>query len=87
MLIYHPTPKLHRYANLVVHSGPSPLVGWLKAMLRRLLTDPKAAPRPRNRALEAAEARALAQAMRRTDPRSADDLMAAADRHEAEPGR
>jgi hypothetical protein len=42
-------------------------------------------PRPHDRAREAARVRAFATTVRQTDPRFADDLFAAADRHEVEP--
>ena len=59
-------------------AGATPLQ-WLVATLRR-----RAAPAaPRDRVREAAEVRALADSVRRTDRRFADDLNAAADRHEA----
>ena len=73
-----------RYSNLAVHSGPSPLGAWLKAALARLMSRPAATPVPRDLAREAAEVRAWADTVRHTDPRFADDLFAAADRHEAQ---
>jgi hypothetical protein len=77
------TTELNRYANLVAHGGPAPLGGWLKAALGRFWTrsSRKALP-PRDLAREAAEVRTWAESVRRTDPRFADDLFAAADRHE-----
>jgi len=77
------TTEPNRYANLAIHAGPSPLGTWLKAALMRLMAPAPAKPRLRNRESEAAEVRAWADVVRRTDPRFADDLFAAADRHEA----
>jgi hypothetical protein len=49
---------------------------------------PRATPprQPRSPAEEAQAVRELAQQYRLSDPRFADDLMAAADRHERQPG-
>ena len=56
---------------------------WLRRALRRLRGQPLPAPRlPRGRAGEAAEVRGWAMRMQRSDPRFADELYAAADRHE-----
>lgn len=74
----------NHYANLVVHGGPSPIAAWLKAAFARLWSPSAAkAPAPRDLAREAAEVRDWAESVRRTDPRFAQDLFAAADRHEA----
>ena len=58
---------------------------WLAASLHRLGWGPsaRAAAKPRDPAREAAEVRALADSVRRTDRGFAADLYAAADRHEA----
>lgn len=71
-----------RYANIVVHAGPSPLGAWLKSTLVRLMSAFAKAPPPRDRVREAAELRTWAACVQRTDPRFAADLFAAADRHE-----
>ncbi len=55
---------------------------WLAAMTRWLALRATAAAAPADRAREAEEVRAMAFALRDTDPRFADDLFAAADRHE-----
>ena len=57
---------------------------WLAAAARRLVERRAApvAPAPRDRAREAEEVRALAHTYRDTVPRFADDLYAAAERHE-----
>ena len=66
-----------------VHSRPSPIGRWLKSALLRLVSAPTEAPPRRDRVREATELRAWATEVRRTDPRFAADLFAAADRHEA----
>ena len=73
-----------RFANVAMHGGPSPIGVWLKAALRRLMTTSAKPPAPRDPVREAAEVRAWAETVRRTDPRFADDLFAAADRHETQ---
>ncbi len=79
------TTTPNRYANLAAHAGPSPMGLWLSAALRRIgvRIAPKATP-ARDRVREAADVRAWAETQRRTDPRFAADLFAAADRHELE---
>ena len=72
-----------------VHGNPA-LAGnasapstWLAAAVRRLVERAAApVPAPRDRAREAEEVRALASTYCDTDPRFADDLYAAAERHE-----
>ncbi len=70
------------FDNIAASAGPSPLGTWLVNALRRLMSRSAAAPAPSNREREAAEVRAFAQSIRGKDPRQADDLFAAADRHE-----
>ncbi|MDQ6780531.1 MAG: hypothetical protein M3Z37_05175 [Candidatus Eremiobacteraeota bacterium] len=73
-----------------VHGNRSPagnttaLRIWLAAVARRLVERRAAsvAPAPRDRVREAEAVRALAHTYRDMDPRFADDLYAAADRHE-----
>ena len=77
------TTLSERYANIAAHAGPSPIGGWLKATLLRLVAARPATPRPRDPAREAAEVRSWAADVQRTDPRFAAELFAAADRHEA----
>lgn len=79
-------PIPHRFANIAVHAGPSPLGAWFLAAWHRLTATPPKTPPARDRAREAAEVRAWATQVRATDPSFADDLYAAADRHEREGG-
>lgn len=72
-----------RYADLVVHAGPSPLGAWFGAALRRLTRSDAQPAVPRDLAREAAEVRNWADVFRNTDPGFAADLYAAADRHES----
>lgn len=81
-MIYSKTAS-DRYANIAVHAGPSPMGTWLTSALRRLVWGPAKTPPPRDRVREAAEVRTWATHVQRSDPRFADDLFAAADRHEA----
>jgi hypothetical protein len=71
-----------RFANIAVQGGPSPMGAWLKSALRRLVPARARPQPPRDRVREAAELRTWATGIQRTDPRFADDLFAAADRHE-----
>jgi hypothetical protein len=75
-----PTP----FPAFTTPPGRSALRAWLRAGWRlvRWQAAPSA-PVPRDLAREAAEVRAWAETVRRGDPRFADDLFAAADRHEA----
>jgi hypothetical protein len=70
------------FATISVHADPSRVGTWLTAALRRLTSRSAATPAPGNREREAAEVRAFAESVRRTDPGFAADLFAAADRHE-----
>ncbi len=72
-----------QFDNIAASRGPSPLGTWLIAALRRLVSPSAATPVPNRREREAAEVRAYAQSIRGTDRRLADDLFAAADRHES----
>lgn len=73
-----------RLDNIALHAGPSPLGAWLGAALRSLVHRGKPKPAAGDREREAAEVRAWAMTLQRTDPRFAADLFAAADRHEAQ---
>lgn len=76
------TTELGRYAPLPGPIGPA-LADWLKRSLRRLVGHRQPAAEPvRDRAREAAEVRAWATKLQRSDPGFAADLLAAADRHE-----
>lgn len=78
------TTESTRYAHFFTAPRPSRLGTWLGRMLARL-GAPRAAVRPaRDRVREAAELREWAATLQRSDPRFADDLFAAADRHERE---
>lgn len=79
-MIYTDTAA-ERLANIAAHSRPSPIGNWLEAARRRLA--PAKAPPSRDRAREAAELRDWAVRVRQSNPRFADDLFAAAHRHEA----
>ena len=75
-------PPVH--GNRSWAGNASALRTWIAAAARRLtehLTAP-GAPAPRDRAREAAAVRALAHTYRATDRGFAEDLYAAADRHE-----
>jgi hypothetical protein len=76
------TTATSRFDNIVVSAGPSPLGSWLITTVRRLMSRSAVTQVPRDRVREAAEVRAFAESVRATDPRFANDLSAAADRHE-----
>ena len=78
------TTATSRFANVAMHGGPSPIGIWLTAALKRLMAPSVKPAAPRDRIREAAEVRAWAETVRRTDPRFADDLFSAADRHETQ---
>ena len=82
-MICSPT-ETSRFANVAMNGGPSPIGVWLMAAVKRLMAPSAKPPAPRNRVREAAEVRAWAETVRRTDPRFADDLFSAADRHETQ---
>lgn len=77
------TTATSRFDNIVVSAGPSPLGARLITAMRRLMSRSPLTPTQRDRAREVAEARALADSVRQTNPGFAEDLLAAADRHEA----
>jgi len=77
------TTATSNFDGFVSNIGPTPLGTWLGKAWQRVVTRAPAAPLPSNREREAAELRSYALSVRRTDPRFADDLFAAADRHEA----
>jgi len=79
------TTATRYFDNIAASAGPSPLGRWLISAFRHLVSRPAATPVPTEREREAAELRAYAQSIRATDPRQADDLFAAADRHESLP--
>ena len=81
--------ELNRYAGVAGHGGPTLLQTWVNNAIARIW--PRAARKPappasRDLVREAAEVRAWADTVRRTDPRFAEDLFAAADRHEVGAG-
>jgi len=78
----HSTTARRYFDNIAASAGPSPLGTWLMTSFRHLMSRPATTPLPSQREREAAELRAYAQSIRGTDPRQADDLFAAADRHE-----
>lgn len=81
-MIYSDTAT-ERLANIARRSGPSPIGRWLEAAWLHL-GPASAKERPtRNRVRESAELRTWATYVQRTNPRFAEDLFAAADRHEA----
>ena len=71
------------FDNIAASSGPSPLGTWLINALRRLVSPSATISGPSKREREAAELRVYAASIRESDPRQADDLFAAADRHES----
>lgn len=75
------TERLVRHA---VRAHPSPVSRWLRATFPHLAAAHARVPTPRNRTREAEKLRLFATEVRQTDPRFADDLFAAADRHEAQ---
>lgn len=76
------TTATPHHADVAAPARPSALGIWLRSALKLALAPAPKAPVARDRALEAAEVRALAMTVRDTDPRFAADLLAAADRHE-----
>lgn len=70
------------YVNLTARAAPSPFGAWVRSTLRRLVAATATTTPIGDRVREAAELRRCATDMRHTDPRCADDLFAAADRHE-----
>lgn len=83
MTIFSPTESI-RLADLAAHAGPSPLGVWLAQVVRRLVRR-RRPPMPAasgDRVREAAALRDYAMRLRSTDRRFADELLAAADRHE-----
>jgi len=81
-MIYTDTAT-ERLVQIAAGSRPSPVGSRLKAAWRHLVSAAAAAPPPRDRVREAAALRTWATQVRQTEPRFADDLFAAADRHEA----
>lgn len=81
-MIYTDTAT-ERQVRIAARCHPSPIGGWLKAAWLRLVPAAAEAPAPRDRAREAGKLRTWATQVRQTEPRFADDLFAAADRHEA----
>ena len=79
----HSTTARRYFDNIAASAGPSPLGTWLISALRRLMSRSAVIPVPTMHELEAAEVRAYAESVRRTDPGFAADLFAAADRHES----
>jgi hypothetical protein len=73
-----------RLACSTVRARPSPMGRWLKAAFPHRNAAPAQAHTPRDRTREAEKLRTWATTVRQTDPRFADDLFAAADRHERE---
>ena len=82
-MLFTPSESI-RLANLAAHAGPSPLGAWLAQALRRLVRRrrPSMPEAGGDRVREAAAVRDYAMSVRNTDRRFADDLFAAADRHE-----
>lgn len=80
-MIYSNIASNH-YANVATNAGSSSFGAWLMTALRRLVVPSAKIARPPDRVREAAEVRAWAATVARTDPRFAADLFAAADRHE-----
>ena len=81
-MIYSDTAT-ERLVNMARRSGPSPIVRWLKAAWLQIGPASAKAPPTRDRVREAAKLRTWATDVQRSDPRFAEDLFAAADRHEA----
>jgi hypothetical protein len=76
---------MHRSASLLADAGHSSVGAWLKAALMPLFSaSNRVQPAPRDLVREASQVRARAESVRRTDRRFADDLFAAADRHETQ---
>jgi hypothetical protein len=73
-----------RYPHLAAPVGSLPTGTWLKRSLLQLVGRRPAPAQARDRVREAAEVRDMAMKVQRSDPRFADDLFAAADRHERE---
>ena len=69
-------------AHLAIGARAAPQGRRLASLLRRLVRRPEPSAPARDRVREASEVRNWAMTMQRTDPRFADDLFAAADRHE-----
>jgi len=82
-MIYTDTAT-ERQVRIAARFRPSPLGRWLRAARLHLVSIPAEAPTPRDRTREAEKLRTWATTVRQTDPRFADDLFAAADRHERE---
>jgi len=72
-----------RLVKIAARSRPSPIGRWLRAAWLHLAPVPAESPGPRDRAREAEKLRTWATQVRQTEPHFADDLFAAADRHEA----
>lgn len=79
----HTDTATERQVRIAERSRPSPIGSWLKAAWLHLTAPPAESPAPRDRTREAEKLRTWATQVRHTDPRFADDLFAAADRHEA----
>lgn len=80
-MIYSDTAT-ERLATIARRSGPSPIGRWFEAAWMHL-GPASAKERPtRDRVHEAAELRTWATYVQRTNPSFAEDLLAAADRHE-----
>ena len=82
-MIYTDTAT-ERLVNDADRSRPSPIGSWLNAARLSLAPTGVEAPATRDRAREAATLRTWATQVRQTEPCFADDLFAAADRHEAQ---
>lgn len=83
MMMFSPTESF-RHAPLAAHAWPSPLGAWLAQAVRRMVRR-RRPPMPAasgDRVREAAALRDYAMTVRDSDRRFADDLFAAADRHE-----
>jgi len=81
-MIYSDTAT-ERLADIARRSGPSPIGRWAKAAWQQLAPASAKALPTRDRVREAAELRVWATYVERANPSFADDLFAAADRHEA----
>jgi hypothetical protein len=77
--MHHVVGSSDGHADLDGQAAPP---AWLRSMLRRLVAATAKGPRISHRAREAAELRQWATRVQHTDPRYAEDLFAAADRHE-----
>jgi hypothetical protein len=72
-----------RFACVVASARPPLLGTWLSGAFRRLMSGSEVTQTQSTRQREAAQVRAFAQSIRGTDRRYAEDLLAAADHHEA----